>query len=291
MRLSSGKFRAGIAALGVCIFLAAATGQSAAGERPHSGWYLGAGIGANWTSGMKQVGHNRDTTCYPDDDCGHLVNGAPEGYRWFYDLDMTRGAAFEISIGHRFDDVRLELSATQRTSGVEQEFTGIAYLDGSAIVPAANSDYESTSMTSVGDLRTRTLSLNAYYDFPLAESRIAPYLGAGLGLSLVELSGLYYHSRYSCRQNVQCGEPGQYDSRQAVDLSDTVLSGHLYAGADYSLDDRFLLGLKLSYSLVGDIVDRSAYSEHKIADITNLTDISGIDQWSLTIGLKYLFGD
>ena len=145
-------------------------------------------------------------------------------------------------------------------------------------------------MSSVGDVRTRTLSLNAYHDFPIAESRITPYLGAGLGLSVVKLSGLHYRSQYSCRPNARCDKPGQYNNRQDVDLSDTVLSGHLYAGADCRVNDRFLLGLKMSYSLMGDIEDRGAYSEHKIADLTNLTEISGIDQWSLMVGLKYLFG-
>ena len=294
MRISSRKFRTAAVTLGICVFLGAAMGQSAAGEPQRSGWYLGAGAGANSTSLMKQAGHNRDTTCYPDNDCGHLANRAPEGYRWFYDLDSGRGTVFEITVGRIFGTVRLELSAAQRRNNIEQKFTGISYLDGSTSRPAASSSYTQSATATVDDLTTRTLSLNVYHDFPLSGSRIVPYLGAGLGLSFVEVSRLYFHSDYSCT-NGPCEPPGtesgSYDSLQNVDLSDTVLSGHLHAGADYKLDDRFLLGLKLSYSLVDDIEDRSSYSEHPFPDLTNLTEITGIDQWSLMFNLKYLFGD
>ena len=168
-----------------------------AGEPKRSGWYVGAGAGVNWTSGMKQAGWNLDTLCYPDSDCRH-VGGAPEGYRWFYDIDSDPGSAFEISVGRMFGNVRVELSASQRDNDIEEEFTGITYLDGSGIIPK-DGNCESISTTSVDDLTTRTLSLNAYYDFPLPESPIVPYLGAGLGLSFVDLSGLYYHSQYSCK--------------------------------------------------------------------------------------------
>ena len=33
--------------------------------------------------------------------------------------------------------------------------------------------------------------------------------------------------------------PERYNSRQDVDMSDTVLSAHLHVGADYRLNDRF----------------------------------------------------
>ena len=285
---SGRKLRAIGAALAICAVLGAA-GQSTAGEPKRSAWYVSAGIGMNWTSGMKQTGWNRDTICYPENDCGH-VGGAPEGYRWFYDLDSDRGTAFEISIGRMFDNARLELSAAQRNNNVEQKFTGITYLDGSAIVSDPGSNYTSAATVAVDDLTTRTLSLNVYYDFPLPASRLVPYLGAGLGFSLVELSGLYFHIQYSCKDPASdCDRPEQYNSRQDVDLTDTVLSKHLYAGVDYRLDDRFLVGLKLSYSLVDDLEDRSSYSEHPVPGLTNLTEISGMNHWSLMFSVKYLF--
>ena len=63
MQLSSAMFRAirGILGiLGVCIVLGA-SGKSAARRAAASGWYMGAGAGANWSSSMEQMGHNRET--------------------------------------------------------------------------------------------------------------------------------------------------------------------------------------------------------------------------------------
>ncbi len=70
------------------------------------------------------MGHNRETTCYPNDDCSHLPGGIPDGYRWRYDLEADTGVAFEAAIGFMFDGVRLELSASQRNNDLEQKFSG-----------------------------------------------------------------------------------------------------------------------------------------------------------------------
>ena len=60
---------------------------------------------------MNQEGWNRDHICYPTDDCaGRDI----EGYRWFYELDAQRDSMFEIAIGRRFSNLRLELSANRR---------------------------------------------------------------------------------------------------------------------------------------------------------------------------------
>ena len=274
--------------LGVCIVLGAA-GESTAGEPRRTGWYVGAGAGLNWSSSMKQVGHNQDTTCYPDFDCGHLPGGMPDGYRWRYDLESDVGTAFEVSIGYMSDRVRLELSAAQRKNDIDQKFSGIGYLDGTSIIDAGN-DVQSNFMASIGDLTTRTLSLNAYYDFPTVANRITPYLGAGVGLSFVKVSNLRFSANYTGTQG--SGPPLQsFNGRQEADLSDTVLAKHLYAGGDYSWGNKTLLGLKLAYTQVSDIEDRSSYLVHPVSGLTNLTKISGMDHWSLMITLKYLFGD
>ncbi len=288
MQLSSAMLRAILGILGVCIVLGA-SGGNAAGEPQRSGWYVGAGVGANWSSGMEQAGRNRDTICYPNDDCSHRPGGMPDGYRWRYDLEADTGVAFEGAIGYMFDGARLELSASQRKNDIEQKFSGISYLDGTSIRDAGN-DIRSNSMTSIGDLTTRTLSLNLYYDFPTVANRVIPYLGAGLGLSFVKVSNLRFQSDYKGTQRPSDPPLQSFNSRQDVDLSGTALAKHLYAGADYSLSNKTLLGLKLAYTHVGDIEDTSSYVEHPVDGLTNLTKISGMNHWSLMITLKYLFG-
>ena len=194
-------------------------------------------------------------------------------------------------MGRNFGAVRLEVSAFQRSNNVEQEFTDITFLDGSPILPKGDSNYTSTSTTRVDALAVRTLSLNAYHDFSFAENRVMPYLGAGLGLSFMELSGLYFSAEYSCINQPCGGRPAaEYNSLQDVDLSNSGLSKQLFAGADYRLGDRLLLGLKASYSWVDALEDTSPYEVHPLP-ITNDTEISGISPWSMILGFKYLLSE
>ena len=261
-----------------------------AGDAQRSGWYVGAGIGANWMSDMNQSGWNRDTLCYPGWDCSNRAS--VDGYRWFYDLDTDRGSMFELTVGRILGNVRLELSANRRENDIDQKFSDITHFDGSQILADSTSNYISQSEATMDRLRTQTLQLNAYYDFPLAHSRVTPYVGVGVGVSDVKLYGLYFRSEYSCTSgcNAELSPPAAYNSWQDEDLSDTVFSMHLHAGADYSLGDKLSLGLKLTYSEMDDMRDTGRYIDHPLPDEINHTKISDMDHWSLTLGLRYLLG-
>ena len=278
-------------ALAICLGLGgAATGL--AQEKVLLGWYVGASLGMNRASGLAQAGWNRDDICYPTGDCAH-VGGAPQGYRWSYDLDAGDGAAFEFSVGRAFDLLRLELSFTQRSNDLTQRFTGISYLDGSLSVRAEESNYESRSSPGIDDLTTRSLSLNAYYDFSKAARRFTPYVGVGAGLSFVRVSGLYFQSWYSCKDPAaaDCDRPGRYNSHQDENLSDTLFSAHLHTGLDYHLNDNVLVGLKLSYAMLEDMEDiKGGYIHHPVPGISNFTTISGMNHWTALLGVKYFFG-
>ena len=286
MRRSWQRLRVLGAALGACAVLAA---SGAAAEDARSGWYVGASVGTSRVSDMEQAGYNDDATCYPDLGCSA---GADKGFRWIYDLDPESAAAFEVAIGRMFGRWRLELSLSERRNKVKQKFSSISYLDGVPVAFNPASGYASATSVDADRLSTRTLALGVYHDFALPGSRFTPYLGAGLGVSFVELSGVYFEARYSCANSApDCEDPERYDSRQDVDLADAVLSTHLHAGLDYALSDRFLLGLKLSYSMVEDAEDAGGYAEHPVPGIKSVTEISGMDHWSLTLGVKYLFGE
>ena len=255
-----------------------------------SAWYVAVGLGADSASTVEHSGSNRDNLCYPDDDCSHLPGGRPEGYRWHYDLDTETGALLELAVGRGFGPLRLELAATQFTNDTDEHtYTGGGYLGGSPRRSADN-DIRSGGMAGVDGLRTRAVSINAYYDFAQFGERFTPYLGVGLGLAEVEVSDLFYRSDYRGTQPPSGPPLSFYNSNQLVSFDDTSLSRHLYAGADYRLNDQFLLGLKLAYVRVGNIESRNGYLVHPIADATNVTKISGMDHWSLAVTLKYRFG-
>ena len=80
-----------------------------------------------------------------------------------------------------------------------------------------------------------------------------------------------------------------------MDLSDTVLAGHLHAGADYGLNAKTLLGLKLTYSMMGDIESTGGYSLHPFherdPDFTNRNTFTGPHHWTLSFTVKFLFGN
>ena len=273
--------------------------QSGTGGSPRSGWYIGGGIGSNWASDLDQEGRNRETTCYPTDACFD-ANPVPEisGYRWRYGIDADAGAAFEISAGRIFDRIRLELSLTQRKNNLNQIFRGITDYDGMPMEERSGGTVVSNARASIDHLSVSTLSLNAYYDFPGAFGGISPYLGAGLGPAFVKVSGVHFSTDYEDTSgNAQAYDPplSFYNSRQDADLSDTVLAGHLYAGADYGLNTKTLLGLKLTYSMMGAIESSGGYSFHPFhkrdSDLPNHNTFTGARYWTLALTVKRLFGN
>ena len=276
-------------------------GSGEAGAEPgRSGWYVGGGIGANWTSRMDQEGWNRDTYCYPDSGCEPEGRPSPDipGYRWMYNLDLDAGTAFEISVGRMFNNWRLEFAAAQRNNAIDQQFKDITYSDGTRDPdPPRNSprnNVTSNAMSRIDDLTTRTLSVNAYYDFTNVFERITPYVGVGLGVAFVEISGIHFSTRYE-----DTADPArilsEFNSSQDTDLSDTVFVGNVHAGADYGLTDQTLLGVKLTYALMGDLEHRGSYSMHPMhrqdPAFPNTNTFSGPRQVSVMFTVKYLFGD
>ena len=276
--------------VGAIVMAFAAPGEAGA-ETGRSGWYVGGGIGANWTYQMDQVGWNRDTYCYPDFSC---ADKDVQGYRWMYALDLDAGAAFEISVGRMFNRWRLELSAAQRNNAIAQKFKSITFLDGRVDTAPPGNTVTSNSMTRIDDLTTRTLSVNAYYDFTDVFERITPYVGVGLGVAFVEISGVHFSTRYEDTADPARDLSG-FDSRQDADLSDTVFVGNFYTGADYNLTVETLLGMKLTYSLMGDIEHTGGYAMHPMhaqdPAFTNNNTFSGPRQFSVMFTVKYLFGD
>ena len=277
------------------VMILAAAGEASA-ETGRSGWYIGGGIGVNWTYPIDQAGWNRDTYCYPDSAACAVPGPSADiqGYRWMYDLDMDAGSAFEISVGRMFNRWRLELSAAQRNNAIEQKFKSITFLDRSVDSAPSGNTVTSNAMARIDDLTTRTLSVNAYYDFTDVFERITPYVGVGLGVAFVEISGVHFSTRYEDTADPS-RDLSEFNSRQDADLSDTVFVGNFHAGADYSLTDETLLGVKLTYSLMGDVEHTGTYQMHPMhrqdSAFTNHNAFSGPRQVSVMFTLKYLFGD
>ena len=268
------------------------------GESARAGWYLSAGIGAGRASNLSQEGWNRDTFCYPDAACFDQAPtpGVP-GYRWRYDIGLDSGGEFDLSAGRFFGRARLELAAAQKKNGVSQMFSGIGYSDGTAIQPRPGGAVASNARGFIDDMRTRSLSLDGYYDFPGAWGRISPYIGAGLGLASVEIAGAHFSTDY--RDTSGAGPSYDpplsfYNSVQNADFDDTVFVWHLHAGADYPLSDSASLGLKLTRSAAGDLKSTDIYDIHPMhaqdPGFTGANTFSGARTWMLTLTVRRRLG-
>ena len=268
-----------------------------------SGWYVSTGLGGNLVSGLGQSGSNTESTCYPTSACFDLILRPDiQGYRWRYDPSTNRGIGFDAAVGRRFDRTRIEVSFALRRNKVDQgPPIEITYLDGTS---AGASSFlglglaQAVSRNSIEDLVTRTVSLNAYYDLPFGPRRITPYVGVGTGIAFVELTRIFFSIEY----NDPSGSGTFYDpplsfynSKQDTDLNDTVFAGHVYAGADYSLGDRTAVGLEAAYSRVDDVEHTGTYEYHPYLEtdpsLTNKNSFSAMNQWSVTLNLRFLFGN
>ncbi|MCY3815012.1 MAG: outer membrane beta-barrel protein [Gammaproteobacteria bacterium] len=279
----------------IAVLLAAGSVARAADEASaRSGWYLGAGLGAGRTSDLNQEGWNRDRFCTPDAAC---FDEAPiptvPGYRWRYDIELDSGAAFELSVGRFFGRTRLELAIGQQTNDTRQVFTGISYLNGAAIRPRAGGPVASNASGAIDHRRVRSVTLDAFYDFPNAWGAVTPYLGAGLGQASVEMAGVRFSTDY---RNVSAAarlyEPplSFYNSVQEEDLNDTAFVWRLHAGANYALGRGTSLGLRLTWSAAGDSEDTGAYETHPMHGVdpafTNTNKFSGGRNWTLMLSFR-----
>lgn len=284
------------------IAVLAATGAAANAQdgRPiRSGWYLGAGLGVVQGSDLQQEGWNRDTICYPDAAC---FDAAPipdvPGYRWRYDIALDRGAAFELSLGRYFGRTRLELALAQQTNDTRQMFTGIAYHDGAAIRPRAGGTVASNGRGSIDRRRMRSVSLDAYHDFPDAWGAVSPYVGVGLGQASVEFAGMRFASDYrntTAAAEVYHPPLSFYNSVQDADLDGTAFVWRVHAGADYTLGRRSTIGLRLTWSEAGDIEIVSGYETHPMhgidPDFRNTNAFGGSRHWTLMLAFRHGIGD
>lgn len=285
---------AGVAALAALACPAAA--QDSGRDGADAGWYIGAGLGVSWSSTLDQEGWNRENYCYPDAACfDQDPIPSVSGYRWRYDIDLDAGAGFEVFAGRRFGRTRLELAIAVQRNDAEQQFTGITHFDGAPILPRPGGTVVSNSQAYADNFNSRSVMLNGYYDFPGAWGSLTPYLGAGLGIVALELAGVHFSTDYQDPAGESYDPPlSFYNSVQNADFRDTRFRWAAYAGADFPMTDRLLLGIKLSYSGAGDLEDTGIYETHAFheqdPDFTNTTRLSGPRGFSLSITLKRLVG-
>lgn len=255
---------------------------------PADGWYVEVGAGARWSGSPDQEGFVHDTTCYPTNLCPEVI----EGYAWRYDLDADAAARYSVAAGRSANGFRLELAASADSGAIRQDFSGIEYLNGPPVGPNPESRYASVGGASIDRFRNRALAFNVYREFPVPGAPVTPYVGAGLGVSRVELAGFEYRNEYHCIDAPCTGRPAtEFNALQRLDLGGSVASGHAYAGIDHALGgDRLVLSLRASLRVTGDMEEQAGYVAHPVAGLRNTTTIRGMRYAALVLGVRFPIG-
>lgn len=285
------------AACAILVLSLASDAAAQSGER-RSGWYVGGGVGANWAADIEQTGENQDPICYPTDACfDEVPRPTVSGYRWMNNLESDAGALFELSTGYVLRRARIELSFAQRRNDIDQIFQSVTTLEGISMEDRRGSTVTSNTSSSIDNLTVRTLAFNAYYDFRNAATGFSPYVGAGVGPAFVEFQGVRFSGEYfDTAANGAAYDPplSSYNGSLEDDFSDTVLAGHVHAGADFGLNDRTALGVKLTYSILGDAEYTGTYERHAAhrfdPDFTHTDTFAGTRYWSVQFTVRYVLG-
>ena len=264
-----------------------------------SDWYLSATLGISQNSDTKQEGWNLDTFCYPDAACfDETPIPTASGYRWNYDIDLDRGSSFELSIGRYFGRTRLELALAQQTNETNQMFAGLTYRDGTPIGPRTEDMITSNAQGQIDRRLERTLSIDAYYDFPGAWGTISPYIGFGLGQAHVEYQGVQFATNYRpTGLFTQIYNPALsfYNSSQNEDLSDRALLWRVHTGANYELSSKTSIGLRLTWTKIHDLEAMSGYETHPMHSIdpnfSNVDVFESSRDWTLMLKLLRRVGN
>ena len=286
-----------IAGLLLLSWASEAAAQNAAGER-RSGWYVGGGAGVNWASDINQRGSNRDHLCYPRYACfDEQPRPEQSGYRWAYDLRTAVGAPFELSTGFDFGRARVDLAFAQRMNGIDQVFRSVSDYAGNPLDRRRGGTVTSDSEFWIDNLTVRTLAVSGYYELGSGADRFAPYVGVGLGPAFAAIRGLHFEQHYrDPAGNDGAHDPplSHYATRQDADMTDTVLGGHLHGGVDFRVADRTALGVRLTYTVLGDIEYTGPYQQHPLHTVDpnfpNHTAFTGTRYWTLLFTVRYGLG-
>lgn len=247
-------------------------------------WYVEIGAGPTLSGELAQAGFNFDTSCYP----GRVDCEPGDGYRWFYQIPTDAGFAFRIGAGREQGNLRVDANVKYSAQNLEQVFSRITFLDGSDY-PAYDpgSGVQSTVTTTLGRLQVSSFRLNAFLSL-LPETRMfRPYVGVGGGAARGVVTGLYFEERFSCTGPPCKGDLSSYDSLADEDLSDTVLLAVGHAGFEYTLTNRILAGIRISYALLQSITGEDSYTEHKIPNLTYTTTFSEANLTTIMATVRY----
>lgn len=191
-----------------------------------AGWYVSGGVGYSEVDDQTSTGPNR------------LVNAD-------YDSDVS----FSGAVGYAFSDsYRAEVELTFRENDVDQL------------------SFNNVPRNARGDISSTSLFVNAYYDFSNVHEQFVPYIGAGIGLTDVDMDVQYGAANFN-------GD-------------DTVLAFQAIAGANYHINDELSLYADVRYQITDD-PELNRFGGP--APAANVELDSEYDTYNINVGIRYNF--
>lgn len=182
---------------------------------------------------------------------------------WDTRTDTDTGLLFNAGYGQRIgSNIRLEGEVAYRTLDIDN----LTKLPSSQPVLGAN------FQGGKGDLSSLSLMANGWYDFN-NDTNWTPYIGGGLGFSLISLDNLYATTLGVF--------PGATPNKISVDDDeDWQFSYQIGAGISYKLNEKFNIDLDYRYVVVSDGELQTTQDQNFDVQMKNS---------NLLLKLKYLF--
>ena len=315
MRLFRPPLRGGLAAAAAGFCLLGAAG-SAGAQDDRSGFYVGLELGVALPSGVDSSvsGVNHPTRCdrllypasmSPPDDAACRDN--TPAVMFANEFDPDPGFASGFTFGYAAGGPRFEVEYVNRYQGDD-----IKPIGGTESPALAGKDNEWASAAPleewIGDYHAHQVFANAYYDF-VNDSRWTPYVGAGVGWAVTELSYYTQLSRKPDAEYLQIEfdpdwpEAAKRAAAGTASILDdkagqTVFGYQVLAGFDYALTERTSLGAKVRWSRFDDVAEDVTWTQirsHAPVQADGATPFGstlafgGIGYQALTLTLKHRF--
>ncbi len=149
-------------------------------------------------------------------------------------IEYESGFAGAAAVGFGFDYGRAEAEISYQRNGLDKVRVSGSWLDAS------------------GDISNLALLFNGYLELFKIENVVTPYLTAGMGVAMVDISGL----------PVKSGDSYTTDSHK-----DTVFAYQFGAGVGYTVSEKLTIDLKYRYFQTSDLTfgnTVASYGSHNI---------------------------
>ncbi len=227
----------------------------AANAQPISGFYIGAGAGANMLMDSDLTSQAGLTTA---------LRGAGIGTTGTASFDI--GYVGVLSVGYGFGNgVRAEIEGSYRQNSIDgiSGFTGMA-----------------APRTQTGDVASYGVMANVLYDFDLGPgSFMTPYIGLGAGYIVQNWDSVRVASTATGRNVTVDGDNGNFAGQAIVGAAFPIAS---VPGLAVTAEYRFMMSLS-------DDVDARFQGARGAAQTRGSVEADNMNQ-SLLIGLRYAFG-